>query len=132
MNPYDDIINIDRPRSLRPSMPLQDRAAQFAPFAALSGHSEAVKEAGRIVEKRQSLSPEEQDELNRQIAYLRELLFTRPQVEITYFVADERKDGGTYAAANGQLRTIDDYNGYFVFQDGSFIPIKDTISLEFL
>ena len=89
---YDDIINLPRPESGKhPRMSLHDRAAQFSPFAALTGHSAAIDETARLTDRKLSLNEERQAELNRMWQYLMEKVKERPRLKITYFVKDEKK-----------------------------------------
>lgn len=130
MKDYSDIIHLSRPRSRRPPMPMHDRAAQFAPFAALTGHNAALAEVARMTDKRVSLGDDEQGELDRTIAHLREIIHEQPHIKAVYFVADISKEGGSYVTAEGDVRVIDDLKGLLVFSDNRKIPIPDIISLE--
>lgn len=113
-------------------MPMRDRAAQFSPFAALTGHGAALAEVARITDERKALSDDEEAALNRKMAQVRENISGHPYVEITYFVPDTLKDGGAFAHAEGNVRTIDDLEGTLVFADGRRVPIRDIVSLELI
>ena len=130
MKDYSDIIDLARPRSSRPPMPMRDRAAQFAPFAALTGHGAALAEVARMTDQRISLSDDEQDSLDRTVIFLREHIHEHPHIKVVYFVADALKEGGSYASVEGDVRTIDDIDGSLVFADGSKVPIADIYALE--
>ena len=93
---YGDIINLPHPTSLNhPRMSLHDRAAQFSPFAALTGHHTAIAETGRLTDQRIELDESEIARVDAALQHLQELLPERPTVSITYFVPDERKSGGS-------------------------------------
>ena len=125
---YDDIIRLPHPTSRNhPRMSLYDRAAQFAPFAALTGHKAAIGEAGRRTEERHELGDDAIERLNGQLTAIRENLGTRQTVTITYFEPDERKDGGAYVTQSGIVKRMDVYKRTIVMEDGTVIPI-DRIS----
>lgn len=129
--PYDDILHLPHPTSSRhPRMSRMDRAAQFSPFAALSGHGEAVAETARVTERRMDLDEDAKAELDRRQAYLAGLLQVRPEVTLTWFLPDEKKAGGRYVTATGRLKQIDAYERVLVFTDGRRIPLDDMTALE--
>ena len=113
-------------------MLMRDRAAQFAPFAALTGHGAALAEVARLTDDRKPLSDEERDTLNRTMAILRDRLEERPTIRATYFIPDDRKAGGAYATIEGAVRAIDDAEQRLVFIDGRalYIPEIATLSIE--
>ena len=99
---YDDIIRLPHPDSPKhPRMSLYDRAAQFSPFAALTGHSAAIAETGRLTDRRVELDEYEMARVDAELQHLQELLPSRPTASITYFVPDERKNGGSYQTVTG-------------------------------
>lgn len=123
---YDDIIDLTRPVSQKhPPMPLRDRAAQFSPFAALTGYGDAVGEAARLTERRRELDEEQAARLERMLAFLSENIAERPAIEVTFFLPDERKTGGEYATVRGTLRRIDETEKKLILTDGRVIPIWD-------
>ena len=129
--PYDDIINLPHPTSAKhPRMPLSDRAAQFAPFAALSGHSAALVETARLTDQRMELDEYEMARVDAELQRLQELLPGRPTASITYFVPDERKNGGSYQTVTGEVKRIDAVNGVIQMADRQCIPIADVFSIE--
>ena len=133
MSRYDDIINLERPRFIDlPPMSMHDRAAQFSPFAALVGYEDAVKETARLTDARREMLEDEIAELNRQLGELAERLSERPEIRVTYFIPDKKKDGGRYASKIGNARTIDQYNNAIVFTDGEAVQIKDMYSVVFI
>ena len=118
-NRYDDIINLPHHQSTeRAHMSLHDRAAQFAPFAALSGHDAAVREEARLTDMAAILEEDRVAELDRA---LRESVGMT--VSITYFQPDERKAGGKYVSVSGVLKKIDEYTGELVLADGTRVEI---------
>ncbi|MBZ2175599.1 hypothetical protein K8M07_10165 [Schnuerera sp. xch1] len=107
---YDDIINLPRHVSeKRNPMPIIDRAAQFSPFAALTGYDTAIKETARVTEDRIELDVYMKEALNNKLQILIDQLHEYPQVKIIYFQPDEKKDGGSYVTASGTVKKIDEY-----------------------
>ena len=108
-NRYDDIISLPHHQSkTRPHMPLIDRAAQFSPFAALTGYDDAVKETARQTERKAELSEEMQACLQEKLQILQAQIPTKPEAILTYFEADEKKAGGTYRTVRGEIKRIDE------------------------
>ena len=131
MGKYDDIINLPHPTSQkRPRMSVQDRAAQFSPFAALTGYDAAIRETARLTEERIELNEYEQAVLDQRITLLQEHLKDLPEVTITYFQPDERKEGGKYRSLTGAVKKIDPYERQLVLADKSKIPIESILNLE--
>ena len=105
MTAYDDIIRLPHHVSQNhPQMSMLDRAAQFAPFAALAGYEAAVGETARLTSERRELDAQEAEELNRRLAALISLLPDRPEATLEYFVPDDRKAGGAYVTVTGRVR----------------------------
>ena len=130
---YDDIIRLPHPDSPNhPRMSLYDRAAQFSPFAALTGHSAAIAETGRLTDRRIELDESEITRVDAALQHLQELPPERPTVSITYFVPDERKDGGSYQTVTGSVKRIDAVNGMIQMADRQLIPIADVFSIEII
>ena len=113
-----------------PQMPMLDRAAQFAPFAALTGYEAAVGETARLTAERRELSSQEAAELNHRLAALIARLPERPEVTIEYFVPDDRKAGGAYVSVTGVVRHISVAERILILADGTEIPLDDVISIE--
>lgn len=123
---YDDIITLPHPEPrTHPRMSLHDRAAQFSPFAALTGHSAAIAETGRLTASRITLDESEMARVDAALQRLQELLPSRPTASITYFVPDERKAGGAYQTVTGTVKRIDTVNGILLLTDQHTIPIAD-------
>ena len=128
---YDDIIALPHPEPrTHPRMSLHDRAAQFSPFAALTGHSAAIAETGRLTDSRITLDESEMARVDAALQRLRELLPQAPAVSITYFVPDERKAGGSYQTVTGTARRIDTVNGVLLLTDRREIPIADIFDIS--
>ena len=122
-HPYDDIINLPHHVSERhPQMSMYNRAAQFAPFAALTGHDAAITEAARLTEAEQELSESDAEVLNRKLAYLQSL-DEKPTISVTYFVPDDKKEGGSYHTATGIVKSVEPDKGVLQFEDGTGIPV---------
>ena len=127
---YDDIIALPHPEPrTHPRMSLHDRAAQFSPFAALTGHSAAIAETGRLTDSRITLDESEMARVDAELQHLQELLPSRPTVSITYFVPDERKAGGSYQTVTGTVRRIDTVNSALLLTDQRAIPILDILDV---
>ena len=128
---YDEIMGLPHHVSkTRPQMPMSDRAAQFAPFAALTGYDAAIKETGRLTDERIELDVEALSALDMKYQLLMEALDEAPEVTITYFQPDERKAGGKYVSAVGAVKKIDDFERRITMQDGTKIPMDDILSID--
>ena len=128
---YADIIDLPHHRSAkRQPMSLHDRAAQFAPFAALKGYDDELEETARLTDKRIELGDEELFELNEKTYMLLQNIEALPKVKLTFFVADESKEGGSYRTKAGALRRIDEVQRLFIFEDGVKIAVEDVIKIE--
>lgn len=131
MGSYDDIMHIQAPIPLRHGrMPIEDRAAQFAPFAALTGYEAVVEEAGRQTDRRVELDENEKVLLDRKLRYLKERLYDPPRVRIRYFSPDLRKEGGAYLWEEGQVVRLERLPPGLRLATGYFIPLWDIIELE--
>lgn len=131
MSKYDDIIHLPHHVSAkRPHMVAIDRAAQFSPFAALTGHSAAVRETARLTDKKVELDEYMKYALNDRLQIIADRLKEHPEIEITYFQPDTKKNGGTYVTAINTVKNIDEYERVVIMNDGTAIPIDEIISLE--
>ena len=131
-NRYDEIMGLPHHVSTtRPQMPMLDRAAQFAPFAALTGYDSAIKETGRLTNERIELDEEALTALNRKYQLLIEALDDAPEVTIIYFQPDERKAGGQYVSATGTVKKVDTFGRRILLQDGTRIPLDSVYDLRF-
>lgn len=128
---YDDIINLPHPTSAKhPRMSLYDRAAQFSPFAALTGYDDAIAETARLTDRRIELSETDMDRLNLKWQLVMEHISERPAVTITYFVPDSKKEGGKYVSASGCVKKIDEYEQTVTMTDGRKISLPEVIRLD--
>ena len=130
MGNYDDIINLKRPISKHPKMSLYQRSTQFAPFAALTGYEGQVKETARLTDRRIELDEEMKLILDLKIQVIKEMLSDNPEVEITYFIPDTRKDGGKYETIINNVKKIDSYNEHIIMQNNLKIEIKEIININ--
>lgn len=115
----------------RPRMALQDRAAQFSPFAALTGYDDALRETARLTERFIELDEDGKQEIDRQISYLQQHPLDTVPVKIIYFVPDEKKDGGSYTAVEGCVRKIDENTKSLQIQETE-IPVERIYGIDFL
>lgn len=128
---YAEIINLPHYQSSRrPHMSNYDRAAQFSPFAALTGYEAAVAEAGRLTAERLELSEERADILNRRLNFIKEHISERPEVSITCFQPDEHKNGGSYVAVSGRVKRIAEPERKLIFTTKEEIPLEDIFDIE--
>ena len=128
---YDDIINLPHHVSAdRPHMPMIDRAAQFSPFAALTGYDAAIVETARLTDTKRELSEEQKSIISRQLRELQVRLKTDPSVTVTYYIPDERKAGGAYRAISGTVKKVDEYLGVLEMSNGITIPFDDILRIS--
>lgn len=128
---YDDLIDLPHPYpQTHPRMSRRDRAAQFSPFAALSGHSAAMEETARLTDRKIEPNELQLAQLNAAIAKIQRHIVEKPQAQITYFVPDARKSGGEYRTVTGRVRRIAEAEQYLELTDGTKIPIDDILSIE--
>jgi len=128
---YNDIIDLPHHISTtRPRMSMLDRAAQFSPFAALTGYDAAIKETGRLTGQRIELTEECRAVLDRKQQVLLENLAEHPEVSVTYFVPDERKSGGAYVTVAGRVKKVDEYQRLLLLTNGTRIPLTEVLELE--
>lgn len=128
---YDDIIHL--PHHVSPNrkrMTLLERAAQFAPFAALSGHNAAIAETARLTDQVIELEESDQKVLNDKFNQLIALIQEEPKASFTYFVADDKKSGGKYVTVEGRLKKYDEYHQTIQLTDGTVIALRDVLEIE--
>ena len=129
--PYDDIIDLPRHISKkRPQMSMIDRAAQFSPFAALTGYEAAIQETARLTEEQSFLDEDSKAELDRRLRVLTEQHIDKPEVDTTYFQPDEKKEGGAYVTASGRIKKVDDVERTVCLMDGRKILIEQIVNVE--
>ena len=128
---YDDIINLPHHVSSRhPQMSLYDRAAQFSPFAALTGHNDAIKETQRLTQEKVELDEDSKAILNEKLQMIRQRLVEKPEITFTYFEPDERKNGGAYRTITGNVKKIDEYEHRILLEDGTTLTVENLYSIE--
>ena len=127
---YDDIIHLSRPDShRRAKMSNYDRAAQFSPFAALTGFDAAIAETGRLTEDRTELDEGGKQLLDEQMRAVLDLLSEKPKVTVVWFCYDERKAGGTYVSTTGNVKKVDTYTGKLLLTSGQAIPLGEIFQI---
>ncbi len=128
---YDDIIDLPAPVSKKhKQMPKSERASQFAPFAALSGHQEAIEETARLVDQKPELTEDQLKQLNDTLTVLMSQLWAKPLVDVCYFAADKHKQGGSYRHFTGSLKKVDEVNRYIEFTDRTRISFDDLLEIN--
>lgn len=132
---YEDIIHLPHHVSARHAqMPLADRAAQFSPFAALTGHDEAIRETARLTDSYAELDEQQREKLDERLQMLRAQAGNPPfgelEVRVTYFKPDAVKEGGTYVSVSGKVKKVDEYGRQILFADGTAIPLETLFSIE--
>lgn len=128
---YDDIIHLPHPVSRNhPQMLPLDRAAQFSPFAALTGHDAAIRETARLTEEKSELDENRKEMLDERLQMIRENLSEEPEITFTYFKPDEKKSGGAYLTVIGKVKKINEYEHQILLEDGTVIAIENLFSIE--
>ena len=131
MKDYSKIINLPHHQSAtRKRMSNYDRAAQFAPFAALTGHDEAIKETARLTDDYMEMGEDRLGELSAKIQLLIDKLSEQPEIKVVYFIPDKRKSGGSYAEKTGTVRLVEEYERKLVFYDGDKIDIDRVVDFK--
>lgn len=127
---YDDIIHLSPPDSgRRAKMSNYDRAAQFSPFAALTGFDAAIAETGRLTDDRIELDEGGKQLLDEQMRTVLEILSDQPRVTVVWFCYDERKAGGTYVSTTGNVKKVDTYTGRLLLTSGQAIPLGEIFQI---
>lgn len=125
---YEDIIALPHHVSAsHPQMALADRAAQFSPFAALTGYEDAIDESARLTEEQIELDENAREELDEKLRQIRECGEAHPEITVTYFQKDARKDGGAYVTLTGRVKKIDEYARIISFMDGTVVRIENIL-----
>lgn len=128
---YDDMLDMPHHESgTRKHMSMEQRAAQFSPFAALTGYDEAIQESARMTMSRIELSEEEQEELNHKLSVLSMHAKENPEVTITWFQEDPYKEGGSCRQKTVRVRNVDTVGGNLILSDRSTISFSDILGLE--
>ena len=127
---YDDIINLPHYVSKKhPRMSLEARSAQFAPFAALTGYDEAIRETSRLTNKKIEITEELKAILDEKLLFIKLQIHSKPIVTVTYFIPDSKKDGGKYLTVTGKVLKIDEYKQKIVLENKIEIPISEIIEI---
>lgn len=130
-NVYEDIIHLERPvDDKHPKMSIHDRAAQFSPFAALTGHGDAINETARYVDEKLDLAEDAIISITNKLNYLQDHIKEKPQAVITYFIPDERKSGGRYVTELLTLKKIDNVTRTILFDNGMSIKFDNVFEIE--
>lgn len=130
-NPYADIIDLPHHVFTRhPQMPMEKRAAQFSPFAAMVGHDAAIRETARLTEEQLDLSEDEKAVIDGKLQMIQAHIKEQPEVTVTYFQPDEKKSGGAYVTITGSARRIDEVERILNLADGTVIPLMDIVAVQ--
>ena len=128
---YPGMLHLPHPVSQKhPHMSRLDRAAQFSPFAALSGYEAALQEAGRLTEERIELAEGEKEEIRCRLQAVQDAVARHPKITVVYFVPDEKKEGGAYVTAVGRVKRLDEFSRTLLFQDGRSVPLDEIVDLR--
>ena len=128
---YSDIIHLPYQKSKkRPPMLNSHRAAQFAPFAALTGHGDTLKETARLTDRKIDLDENEKAVIDRRLRLLRERSGQHPHIAVTYFIPDRKKEGGSYATVSGTIKRFNEHERKILLMDGAVIAIDDLLAIE--
>ena len=128
---YDDIIDLPHHVSeMHPQMPMLDRAAQFSPFAALTGYDAAIVETARLTDQKRELTEEQKQVISKCLHDLQKRIKIDPVVTVTFFQPDDRKSGGAYRTVTGNAKKVDEYLGMLLLTDGTAIPFDSILSME--
>lgn len=128
---YDDMIDLPHHVSEKhPQMPMLDRAAQFSPFAALTGYDAAIVETARLTDQKRELTEEQKQEISEGLHELQKRLKNDSVVTVTFFQPDDRKSGGVYRTVTGNAKKVDEYLGMLLLTDGTAIPFDSILSME--
>ena len=132
MDEYDDIINLPHHVSKNHrQMPMEMRAAQFAPFAALTGYDTVINETARLTDQQVELEDYDNERLNRKYAELIENISEHPVITVSYFKPDKHKGGGAYVSKTGHIKKVDTYEQLMIMEDGTSIPLAAIVDIVF-
>ena len=132
MDEYDDIINLPHHVSKNHrQLPMEMRAAQFAPFAALTGYDAVINETARLTDQQVELEDYDNERLNRKYAELIENISEHPVITVSYFKRDKQKGGGAYVSKTGHIKKVDTYEQLMIMEDGTSIPLAAIVDIVF-
>ena len=127
---YGDIIHLPHPVSKKhPPLSMEQKAAQYSPFSALTGYEDAIEETGRLTEEKTELDEDRKAQLDHRLQLIEAGLQRRPQVSVTYFVPDPYKAGGAYVTASGTVKRIDRFRRIILMEDGTQIPVENVYDI---
>ena len=130
-NPYADIIDLPHHVSKRhPQMPMEKRAAQFSPFAAMVGHDAAIRETARLTEEQMELTEDAKAIIDGKLQMIQAHIKEQPEVTVTYFQPDEKKSGGAYVTVTGFAKRIEEVERILNLVDGTVIPLMDIVAVH--
>lgn len=125
-NRYADIIDLPHHTSIKhPRMSAIARAAQFSPFAALTGYDVEIRETARLTDEKIELDEDSVNDINAKLQYINDNIDDNPEITVEYFVPDDKKSGGAYLTLNDRVRIIDEYERSIVFVSGKRVTIDD-------
>ena len=128
---YSDIIDLPHHVSrIHKQMPISDRAAQFSPFAALTGHSEAIFETARIIDQKLELDDQQKIMINKQLNDIKTLITQHPMITITYFIQDTKKEGGLYSTITGKVKKINEIDQMLILDNNINIQFDDIYNIS--
>lgn len=128
---YDSIKKLPHYQSVtRPHMSLYDRAAQFSPFAALTGYDDAVKETARLTDTKAELDEYEKAAINERLNRIQDTFDVQPEVSITYFLPNKKKSGGAYITVTGCVKKVDEFEHVVVMRNGTKVHIDDIAEID--
>ena len=131
MSRYNDIITLPHHVSkTHPQMPIHDRAAQFSPFAALTGFGAAITETARLTQEKIELDEHAKAELDEKFRAIGDRLSEKPEITVTYYLPDERKDGGAYVTVTARVKKLDSLSQTVTFTDGTVIGMDDIYAVD--
>jgi len=130
MSKYDDIINLNRPISKHKHQSIDSRAAQFAPFAALTGYDSAIKETARLTDEKIEVNDELREILNNKLNFLNNHIKEKNEITVFHFIKDDKKNGGKYVSKKGIIKRIDPVNETIKFEDNTIITMNDIIDIK--
>lgn len=132
LHKYDDIINLPHHvSSTRPHMSIEERAAQFSPFAALTGHEDAIKETARQTEREIILDENELEILDEKLKAILSDKSDNKNIKVVYYVPDENKNGGKYVECSGRVKKMDEYRHVLVMEDGTEINVGRIADIQY-
>lgn len=129
MSQYDDIIHLNRPESKHKHLSNDSRAAQFAPFAALTGYEDAIIETARLTDKKIEIDDDTRNMLNSKLNYLNNHKNDNAEITISYFINDNKKEGGEYISKTGKIKRIDPVNEFIIFEDKTKVYMEDILNI---